>query len=77
MCGGVGLPGLLADRLDDDPRAPAWSTRSCSSTAAWIRSATRGSRSGWASSGIANLRHGVGDLRLYMENDLRFLEQFR
>jgi phenylalanyl-tRNA synthetase alpha chain len=26
---------------------------------------------------IANLRHGVSDLRLYMENDLRFLEQFR
>jgi len=26
---------------------------------------------------IANLRHGVGDLRLYLENDLRFLEQFR
>jgi phenylalanyl-tRNA synthetase alpha chain len=26
---------------------------------------------------IANLRHGVGDLRLYMENDLRFLDQFR
>ena len=26
---------------------------------------------------IANLRHGVGDLRLYMEDDLRFLEQFR
>ena len=26
---------------------------------------------------IANLRHGVGDLRLYMENDLRFLEQFK
>ncbi len=25
---------------------------------------------------IANLRHRVGDLRLYMENDLRFLEQF-
>jgi len=25
---------------------------------------------------IANLRHTVGDLRLYMENDLRFLEQF-
>ena len=25
---------------------------------------------------IANLRHGVGDLRLYMDNDLRFLEQF-
>jgi phenylalanyl-tRNA synthetase alpha chain len=26
---------------------------------------------------IANLRHGVGDLRLYLENDLRFLESFR
>lgn len=25
---------------------------------------------------IANLRHAVGDLRLYMDNDLRFLEQF-
>ena len=25
---------------------------------------------------IANLRHSVGDLRLYMENDLRFLRQF-
>jgi len=26
---------------------------------------------------IANLRHGVADLRLYTENDLRFLDQFR
>ena len=26
---------------------------------------------------ISNLRHGVPDLRLYLENDLRFLEQFR
>jgi phenylalanyl-tRNA synthetase alpha chain len=26
---------------------------------------------------IANLRHGVPDLRLYLENDLRFLGQFR
>ncbi|HEX9044570.1 MAG TPA: phenylalanine--tRNA ligase subunit alpha [Candidatus Limnocylindrales bacterium] len=26
---------------------------------------------------IANLRHAVGDLRYYMENDLRFLGQFR
>src|SRR5689334_15574043 len=25
---------------------------------------------------ITNLRHSVGDLRLYMENDLRFLDQF-
>jgi phenylalanyl-tRNA synthetase alpha chain len=26
---------------------------------------------------IANLKHNVADLRLYLENDLRFLEQFR
>ncbi len=26
---------------------------------------------------ISNLRHGVGDLRYYLDNDLRFLEQFR
>ncbi len=26
---------------------------------------------------ISNLRHAVGDLRYYMDNDLRFLEQFR
>jgi phenylalanyl-tRNA synthetase alpha chain len=25
---------------------------------------------------IAMLRHGIPDLRLYYENDLRFLEQF-
>src|SRR3954467_1959950 len=25
---------------------------------------------------IANLRHGVPDLRLYLEDDVRFLEQF-
>jgi phenylalanyl-tRNA synthetase alpha chain len=26
---------------------------------------------------IAMLKHGIPDLRLYYENDLRFLEQFR
>jgi phenylalanyl-tRNA synthetase alpha chain len=26
---------------------------------------------------IANVRHAVGDVRYYLENDLRFLEQFR
>jgi phenylalanyl-tRNA synthetase alpha subunit len=26
---------------------------------------------------IANLRHAVPDVRYYLENDLRFLEQFR
>jgi phenylalanyl-tRNA synthetase alpha chain len=26
---------------------------------------------------IANLRHSVSDLRYYLDNDVRFLEQFR
>jgi phenylalanyl-tRNA synthetase alpha chain len=26
---------------------------------------------------IAMLRHRIGDLRLFLENDIRFLEQFR
>ena len=51
VCGGVGCPACGRTRLDDDPRRRAWSTRSCSSTAASIRSATRASRSGWAPSG--------------------------
>jgi phenylalanyl-tRNA synthetase alpha chain len=25
---------------------------------------------------IANLRHGVADVRAYLDNDLRFLDQF-
>ena len=77
VCGGVGVPGLRADRLDDDPGRRAWSTRSCSSTAASTRSATRASPSGWASSGSRSCGTRIGDLRLFIENDLRFLEQFR
>ena len=76
VCGGSGCPACSTDRLDDDPRrrhgppgrAPVRRPRS--------RSATRASRSGWASSGSRTSATRVGDLRLYMENDLRFLEQF-
>ena len=77
VCGGVGLPGLLADRLDDDPGRRAWSTRSCSSTAASTPSATRASRSGWAPSGSRSCATASATCALFLENDLRFLEQFR
>jgi phenylalanyl-tRNA synthetase alpha chain len=40
-------------------------------------SVTPASPSAWASSGIALLKWGVDDIRLFYENDLRFLEQFR
>ena len=77
VCGGSGCPACSPDRLDDDPGRGHGPSRSSSSTAASTRSATRALPSAWASSGSPNLRHGVADLRLYLENDLRFLEQFR
>ena len=36
----------------------------------------RASPGGMGVERIAMLKHGVPDLRLYYENDLRFLEQF-
>ena len=71
------VPGLLAHGLDDDPRAPAWSTRSCCATAASTRSATRASRSAWASSGSPTCATPSATSALYMEDDLRFLGAFR
>ncbi len=70
------LPGLLADRLDDDPRgrhgpprrAPVRRPRPGALPGLRLRHGRRADR---------QPRHGVGDLRLYLENDLRFLEQFR
>ena len=59
--------------------APAWSTRTCSgscATTATTPSACRASRSASGIERIAMLKHGVPDLRLFFENDLRFLEQF-
>jgi hypothetical protein len=37
---------------------------------------SRASRGAWASSASPMLKHGVTDLRIFFENDLRFLEQF-
>ena len=59
--------------------ARAWSTRTCSATCAstaMTPSGSRASRSGMGIERIAFLKHGVSDLRLMYENDLRFLEQF-
>ena len=39
-------------------------------------SATRASPGAWGSSASRSLKHGVPDLRLFFENDLRLLEQF-
>ena len=56
-----------------------WSIPTCS--ASWSRTATtpsgyQGFAFGFGIDRIAMLRHGVPDLRMMFENDLRFLEQF-
>ena len=59
--------------------APAWSTRTCSTTCASTAttpSASRASRSAWGSSGSRSSSTACSDLRLFFDNDLRFLEQF-
>ena len=77
-CGGT---GRRAARCASGPAgsrssAAAWCTRRCSKRSATTRSATPVSRSAWASSALALLKWGVEDIRLFYENDLRFLEQF-
>ena len=59
--------------------APARSTRTCSSTCAntaTTPSGIQGFAFGMGIERIAMLKHGVPDLRLLYDNDLRFLEQF-
>ena len=72
----VRLPGLLPLGLDDDPgsrHGPSGGPQ----FGGLDPERYQGFAFGMGVERIANLRHSVGDLRLYMENDLRFLEQFR
>ena len=73
----LGLPGLLEDGLDDDPRAPGMVHPVVLQYGGLDPERYQGFAFGMGVERIANLRHSVGDLRLYMENDLRFLDQFR
>ena len=59
--------------------APGWSTRTCSASCAdngYDPEQVQGFAFGMGIERIAMLRHGVPDLRLFFDNDLRFLEQF-
>ena len=56
--------------------AAAWSIRRCSKRSATTPSGTPASPSAWASSAWRCCKYGVDDIRLFYENDLRFLEQF-
>jgi phenylalanyl-tRNA synthetase alpha chain len=71
-----GLSGLLEDRLDDDPgrrHGPPVVLQ----YGGIDPERYQGFAFGMGVERISNLRHAVPDLRYYLENDLRFLEQFR
>ena len=56
--------------------AAAWSIPRCSRPSATTRCAITGFAFGVGIERLALLMHGVEDIRLFYENDLRFLEQF-
>ena len=66
----------VRQRVDRAARAPAWSIRRSSRTAATTPSATRGSRSGWAIDRVALLKYAIPDIRMLFDGDVRFLAQF-
>ena len=55
----------------------AWSTQECWNTQASIQKSTQAFAFGMGPDRLAMLRYSVDDLRHYLDNDLRFLKQFR
>ena len=68
-----GLPHLQALGLDRDGRLRDGRPERAPSTSATTPRSARASRSGAASSAIAQLRYGIPDIRPFWEDDLRFL----
>ena len=85
-CFACGGSGTLRDgsrarsaraRAGSRSAAPAWSTRTCSASCATRlrpRAGIQGFAFGLGIERIAMLQHGIPDLRLFFENDLRFLK---
>ena len=71
-----GLPPLQGLGLARDPRAPAWSTPTSSGSSATTPRGCSGFAFGMGIERIAMLKHGIPDLRLFFDNDVRFLGQF-
>ena len=71
------VPGLRADRLDDDPRAPGMVHPVVLQHGGIDPERYQGFAFGMGVERIAMLRHGIADVRVFLDNDLRFLEQFR
>ena len=75
-CQGAGCADLQAHRMARDSRQRHGASGRSSSTSATTRTVSPASRSAWASSASRMLKWDVDDIRLFYENDLRFLEQF-
>ena len=67
---------LRRRRLARDRRARARCIRTCCARSTSIREQYQGFAFGMGPDRLAMLRYGVNDLRLFYENDLRFLRQF-
>ena len=76
LCDGAGLLGLQALRLDRDGRRGRGRPERASSSSATTPSEWQGFALGLGIDRIAFARHGLPDLRLFWENDIRFLSQF-
>ena len=71
-----GLPGVQAHRLARDSRAAAWCIRRVFEAVGYDPAEVTGFAFGMGIERVAMLKWDVGDIRLFYENDLRFLEQF-
>ena len=71
-----GLPGVQARPAGSRSWAAAWSTRRSSARSGIDPERYLGYAFGMGVERLAMLRYGIDDIRLYFENDLRFLRQF-
>ena len=76
LCKGGGCRVCKAVGLARDPGLRAWSTRASSRAMGYDTEEVTGWAFGMGIERIAMLRYGIDDIRLFFENDLRFLSQF-
>ena len=75
-CGGAGCADLQAAPAGSRSSAAAWCIPPCSRPWATTPTEVTGFAFGMGIERVAMLKWGVDDIRLFYENDLRFLEQF-
>ena len=75
ICGGAGC-ATCKTRAGSRWAAPGWSTRTSTSSSGSTPRSGRGFAFGMGLERMAQLRHGIPDIRPFWDNDLRFLRQF-